>query len=194
MRTARIERATRETEISLEICLDGEGKADLTTGIGFLDHMLELCAAHAMFDLNVQAQGDLHVDQHHTVEDVGLCLGTALQEALGDKRGISRYGHCTLPMDDSLVTTAIDLGGRPHLVWKVDIPAGRIGDFDSELLREFWQAFANTAMANVHVILHHGLNSHHVAEAIFKSAARSLRAAVERDPRQAGVPSTKGNL
>jgi imidazoleglycerol-phosphate dehydratase len=193
-RTAQIDRKTAETDIQLELNLDGSGRADVATGVGFFDHMLTLLAKHAAIDLTVRAKGDLHVDPHHTVEDVGICFGQALRQGLGDKSGIRRYGHCTLPMDETLVTTAIDLGGRYYLVFQAPIPAPQIGQFDSELVEDFWQAVAAQALANLHVVLHHGRNSHHIAEAIFKSAARALRMAAETDPRASGVPSTKGSL
>lgn len=193
-RTARIERQTAETQITLELNLDGTGKAQVKTGVGFFDHMLELLAKHAVIDLNVEAQGDLHVDQHHTVEDVGICLGQAIRQALGDKAGIRRYGHWSLPMEETLVTSAIDLSGRNFLVFQADFPSSKIGDFDSELVEDFWQATAANALCNLHIVLHHGRNSHHISEAIFKGTARALRMAVELDPRVQGVPSTKGTL
>jgi imidazoleglycerol-phosphate dehydratase len=193
-RTAHINRQTAETQIELELNLDGGGTADVATGVGFFDHMLTLLAKHAAIDLKVRANGDLHVDQHHTVEDTGICLGQALRQALGDKSGIRRYGHFTLPMEETLVTTAIDLSGRYYLVFQAPIPAAKIGDFDSELVEDFWQAVAANALANLHVVLHHGRNSHHISEAVFKASARALRMAVELDPRLPGVPSTKGTL
>jgi len=193
-RSARIERKTAETDIQLELDLDGGGAADVSTGAGFFDHMLALLAKHAAIDLKLKAVGDLHVDQHHTVEDVGICLGQAVREALGDKAGIRRYGHFAVPMEESLVTTAIDLGGRAYFVFQVDFPTAKIGGFDSELVFDFWHAFSANALCNLHIILHYGRNSHHIAEAVFKAAARSLRAALEIDPRQIGVPSTKGVL
>jgi imidazoleglycerol-phosphate dehydratase len=193
-RTAHIRRQTAETDIELELCLDGSGVANIQTGVGFLDHMLTLLAKHGAFDLRVAAKGDLHVDQHHTVEDTGICLGQALREALGDKAGIRRYGHFTLPMDETLVTSALDLGGRFALAFNAALPSPKIGAFDSELLEEFWNAFAGNALCNLHVLLHYGRNSHHIAEAVFKATARALRMAVEHDPRMTGVPSTKGTL
>jgi imidazoleglycerol-phosphate dehydratase len=193
-RTATIKRQTAETNIQLTLELDGSGQADVATGVGFLDHMLALLAKHAAMDLTARAEGDLEVDQHHTVEDVGICLGQALRQALGDKAGTRRYGHFTLPMDETLATVAIDLGGRFALVFRADFPAAKIGDFDTELVEEFWQAVAANALCNLHVLVHYGRNSHHIAEAIFKSAARALRMAVEADPRMSGVPSTKGTL
>jgi imidazoleglycerol-phosphate dehydratase len=193
-RTAKIDRQTAETKIRLELNLDGTGASTIATGVGFFDHMLTLFARHGAFDLTVEAQGDLHVDQHHTVEDVGICLGQAIKIALGDKAGIRRYGHFTLPMEETLVTTALDLSGRYYLVFNAPIPAAKIGDFDSELVEDFWQAVAANALMNLHIVLHHGRNSHHISEGIFKCAARSLRMAVEHDPRMPGVPSTKGTL
>jgi imidazoleglycerol-phosphate dehydratase len=193
-RTAKIDRATRETQIRLELNLDGCGTGSWQTGVGFLDHMLELFTRHGALDLQVEAKGDLHVDQHHTVEDVGICLGQAVKQALGDKAGIRRYGHCTLPMEETLCTTAIDLSGRYYLVFNAPFASPKIGDFDTELVEDFFQAFAANALCNLHVLVHYGRNSHHVAEAIFKSTARALRMAIEADPRMTGVPSTKGTL
>ena len=193
-RTAHIRRQTTETDIELELSLDGSGVASIQTGVGFLDHMLTLLARHGAFDLRVAAKGDLHIDQHHTVEDTGICLGQALRQALGDKAGIRRYGHFTLPMDETLVTSAVDLGGRFALAFNAPLPSPKIGAFDSELLEEFWNAFAGNALCNLHVVLHYGRNSHHIAEAVFKATARALRMAVEHDPRMTGVPSTKGTL
>ena len=178
----------------MELDLDGSGKADVDTGVGFLDHMLELVTRHAVVDLKVRARGDLHVDQHHTVEDTGICLGMALREALGDKSGIRRYGHFILPMEESLVTVAVDFSGRYVLAYQAAIPAAKIGDFDSELVEDFWQSTAANSLCNLHVQLHYGRNSHHIAEAIFKGAARAIRMAVEVDPRMTGIPSTKGTL
>lgn len=191
-RTAKIERKTNETDIQLELNLDGDGKSEIQTGVGFFDHMLELFSRHGVFDLKVKADGDLHVDHHHTVEDTGICLGLAFREALGNKAGIRRYGHFTLPMEETLVTTAVDLSGRYYLVFNSDFPSQKIGEFDSELVEDFWQAFAANALCNLHVNLHYGRNSHHISEAIFKSLARTLRMATEADPRMSGVPSTKG--
>ncbi len=193
-RTATIQRHTAETQIELTLNLDGSGQSEVQTGVGFLDHMLELFAKHGAFDLTVQAEGDLHVDQHHTVEDVGICLGQAAKQALGDKAGIRRYGHFTLPMEETLATTAVDLSGRYSLVFQADFPTAKIGDFDSELVEDFWQAAAANALCNLHVVVHSGRNSHHISEAIFKCTARALRMAVEPDPRISGVPSTKGTL
>lgn len=193
-RTATINRQTAETQIRLELNLDGSGASTIATGVGFFDHMLTLLARHASIDLSVQAKGDLQVDQHHTVEDVGICFGQALKQALGDKTGIRRYGHFTLPMEETLATTAIDLSGRYWLVFKAEFPTAKIGDFDSELVEDFWQAAAANALCNLHVLVHYGRNSHHISEAIFKATARALRMAVEHDPRTTGVPSTKGTL
>jgi len=194
IRTAAIHRETAETKIRLELNLDGTGKSEIRTGVGFLDHMLVLFAKHSQFDLTVDAHGDLEVDAHHTTEDVGICLGQAMMKALGDKRGLRRYGHIILPMEETLVTVACDLSGRSYLVFNAPIPSQKIGQFDSELVEDFWQAFANNALCNFHVLLHYGRNSHHIAEAIFKASARSLRMATELDPRQAGIPSSKGSL
>lgn len=193
-RTAHISRKTAETQIELAINLDGSGKFEGATGVGFFDHMLTLLARHAAIDLKVDAKGDLHVDQHHTVEDVGICLGQAIKQALADKSGIRRYGHFTLPMEETLVTSAIDLSGRYYLVFKAQMPSVKIGDFDSELVEDFWQAVAANALCNLHIVLHYGRNTHHIAEAIFKATARALRMAIEADPRMSGVPSTKGVL
>ena len=193
-RIARIQRKTAETDIDLELNLDGSGQARVDTGVGFFDHMLTLLAKHGALDLTVKAAGDLQVDQHHTVEDVGICFGQALKQALGDKAGIRRYGHFTLPMEETLVTSGLDLSGRYFLVFKAPFPTPKIGDFDSELVEDFWQATAANALCNLHVILHHGRNSHHISEAIFKATARALRMAVENDPRMPGVPSSKGTL
>ncbi len=195
MRTATIERKTAETEISVELDLDGTGRYDMATGVGFFDHMLDQLARHSLIDMTVRAKGDLHVDDHHTVEDTGIAIGQALKKALGDKRGIRRYGACLLPMDDALVRCALDLSGRPYLVWNVNLPTETIGSFDTELVREFFQAFSTHGGITLHVDMLHGLNSHHVTEAAFKSVARALRDAVETDPRKADdVPSTKGAL
>ena len=193
-RQATVQRKTAETAIELSLNLDGGGQSEISTSVGFLDHMLELLAKHSLIDLKVKAQGDLHIDQHHTVEDVGICFGQALAQALGDKAGIRRYGDATLPMDEVLVTVALDLSGRPCFVWKVEIPTEKIGSFDAQLVEEFWRAVVTHALMNFHVLLHYGRNSHHIAEAVFKGAARALATAVERDPRVQGVPSTKGKL
>lgn len=197
-RTGHIERQTAETEITLQLNLDPTAEElagnKFQTGVGFLDHMLELFARHGRWGLQVEARGDLHVDQHHTVEDVGICLGQAIRQALGDKRGIHRYGHFTLPMEETLVTVACDLSGRYFLVFEAPLPTEKIGQFDAQLIEDFWQAVAANALCNLHVVLHHGRNSHHIAEAIFKAAGRALRMAVHLDPGEAGVPSTKGLL
>ena len=193
-RRATIKRKTAETDIELELNLDGTGKTEIETGVGFFDHMLTLLGRHSLIDLSIKARGDLHVDQHHTVEDTGICLGKALAEALGDKRGIARYGSVTLPMEETLVTAALDLSGRAWFVNDVVIPTSKIGEFDSELVDVFWQAVSANALMNLHFVLHHGANSHHIAEAVFKGAARALRQAVAIDPRQKDVPSSKGTL
>ncbi|APX90541.1 imidazoleglycerol-phosphate dehydratase [Brevirhabdus pacifica] len=195
MRTAKITRKTAETDITVEIDLDGSGRYDNQTGVGFFDHMLDQLARHSLIDMTIRATGDLHIDDHHTVEDTGIALGQALGKALGDKRGIRRYGACLLPMDDALVRCALDLSGRPFLVWNVALPTAQIGRFDTELVREFFQALATHGGITLHVDALHGINSHHIAEAAFKSVARALREAVETDPRKADeIPSTKGAL
>ena len=194
-RSAEITRATSETAITLRLGLDGAGQAQVSTGIGFLDHMLTAFARHGLFDLQVDAQGDLHVDDHHTTEDVGIVLGQAFAQALGDKRGVRRYGHAVVPMDEALVEAAVDLSGRPHLAWSVEFRRDTIGTMDTELFGEFFRALAMNAMMSLHVIPRAGGNAHHVAEACFKAAGRALRAATEMDPRAAAaVPSTKGSL
>ena len=193
-RVAEISRKTAETAIELSLNLDGTGVADVDTGVGFFDHMLTLFARHGLFDLTVKAKGDLHVDFHHTVEDVGICLGRALGQAVGDKAGIYRYGSIVLPMEESLVTSAVDLSGRFAFVYNVDFPTEKIGDFDSQLVQEFWNAVASNTMMNLHLILHHGTNSHHISEGTFKATARAIRQAVTVDPRQTGIPSSKGTL
>ena len=195
MRKAEITRTTNETEISVSVTLDGTGQHHMATGVGFFDHMLDQLSRHALIDIALTAKGDLHIDDHHTVEDCGIALGQALARALGDKRGIRRYGECSLPMDDAQVRCALDLSGRPFLLWNVPFPTPKIGTFDTELVREFFQALATHGGITLHVDLIHGFNSHHIAEAAFKSVARALRMAVEPDPRMAGVlPSTKGAL
>ncbi len=193
-RTARIQRETAETRIDLTLDLDGTGRSRLETGVGFFDHMLTLLARHGLLDLAIEARGDLHVDAHHTVEDVGICLGKALAQALGDKAGIRRYGSATVPMDETLVTTAIDLSGRPFCVWNVAVPPELLGNFSASLAEEFWRAVASAGAFTLHVVCHHGRNTHHIIEAVFKATARSLREAVEPDPRGQGIPSTKGVL
>lgn len=195
MRSARITRKTAETDISVELALDGSGLRDNATGVGFLDHMLDQLARHALIDLTTRCTGDTHIDDHHTVEDVGIAIGQALAQALGDKRGIRRYGACLLPMDDALVRAALDLSGRPHLVWDVPFEAAKIGSFDTELVREFFQALASHGGVTLHVSRLAGVNAHHTAEATFKAVARALREAVETDPRKGdAIPSTKGSL
>jgi imidazoleglycerol-phosphate dehydratase len=195
MRKARISRKTAETEISVEIDLEGSGAYDNQTGVGFFDHMLDQLARHALIDMKVRAVGDLHIDDHHTVEDTGIALGQALREAMGDKRGIRRYGECHLPMDEAQVRCALDLSGRAFLVWNVEFPTPKIGTFDTELVREFFTALAGNGGITLHVDRLHGFNSHHIAEAAFKAVARALRDALEVDPRKAdAIPSTKGAL
>ena len=195
MRQATITRTTAETDITATVNLDGSGAYDIATGVGFFDHMLDQLARHALIDITLRARGDLHIDDHHTVEDCGIALGQALSRALGDKRGIRRYGECTLPMDDARVLCALDLSGRPFLVWDVTFPTQKIGTFDTELVREFFQAFATHGGITLHVTQAAGVNSHHIAEAAFKAVARALRAAVEPDPRKGdAIPSTKGML
>ena len=193
-RSASVSRTTAETTITLSVDLDGTGRADVQTGLGFFDHMLTLLAGHSLLDLKIACTGDLHVDGHHTVEDVARALGQAVSQALGERRGIRRYGHAIIPMVEALATAAIDLGGRAAVVFDVAFPVPTIGTFDAQLVEVFWESFAATAGANVHAILHHGRNGHHIAEAVFKAAARALRMAVETDPRQPGIPSTKGTL
>jgi imidazoleglycerol-phosphate dehydratase len=193
-RKATIRRETGETKIGLSLEIDGAGQSHIHTGVGFFDHMLTLFAKHGLFNLEIDAEGDLHVDAHHVVEDVGICLGLAFKQSLGDKAGINRYGSCTLPMDETLVTSAVDLSGRAHCVWSAELPAVQIGTFAAELAEEFWRAVSTNAGMNLHVLLHHGRNSHHKVEAIFKATARAMRQATERDPRATGVPSTKGVL
>lgn len=193
-RTATIERQTAETQISLTLNLDGTGASQIETGVGFLDHMLTLFARHGLFDLDVKAVGDLHIDAHHTTEDVGICLGKALLQALGTKAGLTRYGSMTLPMEETLVTSAVDLSGRVKFIYKVAFPTEKIGTFDTELVEEFWQAVAANGLMNLHLVLHHGTNSHHISEGLFKATARALRQATTLDPRQVGIPSSKGTL
>ncbi len=193
-RTAHVRRETGETRIDLAIDLDGTGRADVATGVGFFDHMLTLLAKHSLIDVTVKADGDLHVDAHHTVEDVGICYGQALAQALANKAGIRRYGCMTLPMDETLVTAAVDLSGRPFCAWHAEVPTETLGTFNAPLAEEFWRAVASAGALNLHVVLHHGRNTHHVIEGIFKATARALRQAVEPDPRMSGVPSTKGVL
>ncbi|TDT91214.1 imidazoleglycerol-phosphate dehydratase [Azorhizobium sp. AG788] len=195
MRQAEIVRETKETKVRLAVNLDGTGRASIATGIGFFDHMLDLLARHARFDLEVEAKGDLHVDFHHTTEDVGIVLGQALRRALGDMRGITRYADLHLPMDETLTRVALDISGRPFLVFRTEFKVGKIGEFDTELVREFFQAFASNAGVTLHVETLYGDNAHHIAESCFKGLARALRAAVAIDPAAAGeIPSTKGAL
>jgi len=195
MRSATITRKTAETDITVEIALDGTGTYANTTGVGFFDHMLDQLARHSLIDMTIRCTGDTHIDDHHTVEDVGIALGQALGRALGDKRGIRRYAACLLPMDDALIRAALDLSGRPYLVWDMDLPTQKIGTFDTELVREFFQAFSSHGGITLHVDALRGINSHHMVEAAFKAVARALRAAVEPDPRSgAEIPSTKGAL
>ena len=195
MRRSTLTRTTAETDITVEINLDGSGSYDNETGVGFFDHMLDQLSRHSLIDIKVSAKGDLHIDDHHTVEDVGITLGQALTQALGDKRGIRRYGSCLLAMDDAQIRCALDLSARPFLIWNVDFPTSSIGTFDTELVREFFQALSTHGGITLHVDALHGFNSHHIAEAAFKSVARALREAVETDPRKAdAIPSTKGAL
>jgi len=194
-RTATITRTTAETAITATLALDGTGQVRVATGIGFLDHMLTALGRHALFDLSVEAKGDLHIDYHHTTEDVGIVLGQCLKQALGEKRGIRRYGHCILPMDEALAEAALDISGRPFLAWSVPFARDKVGEMDTELFEEFFRAFAFNAGITLHVTLKAGTNAHHIAEACFKALARSLRMAVEVDPRAAdAIPSTKGVL
>ena len=195
MRKADISRKTNETKISATVDLDGTGVYDVKTGVGFFDHMVEQLARHSLIDISLRAEGDLHIDDHHTVEDCGIAIGQALAKALGDKRGIRRYGECHLAMDDAQLRCALDLSGRPYLVWNVDFATAKIGTFDTELVREFFQALSTHGGITLHIDRIHGFNSHHIAEAAFKSVARALRMAVESDPRLSDViPSTKGML
>ncbi|MEW5781252.1 MAG: imidazoleglycerol-phosphate dehydratase HisB [Pseudomonadota bacterium] len=195
MRSAEISRDTLETRVRVQLDLDGSGRSTLSTGVGFFDHMLDQIARHGLIDLTVEAQGDLHIDAHHTVEDVGITLGQALAQALGDKKGLTRYGHAYVPLDEALARVVVDLSGRPGLVFNVDFTRARIGEFDVDLVREFFQALVNHAGITVHIDVLRGVNAHHQAEAVFKAFARALRMAVSQDPRAAGhVPSTKGSL
>ena len=195
MRSATITRNTAETQISVTINLDGTGLYDNQTGVGFFDHMLDQLSRHSLIDMTIRAAGDYHIDDHHTVEDTGIALGQAIVQAVGDKKGINRYGSCLLPMDDALVRAALDISARPFLVFNLDMPTQKIGNFDTELVREFFQALSTHAGLTLHIDQLHGLNSHHIAEAAFKSVARALRQAVEIDPRMSqALPSTKGAL
>lgn len=193
-RSATIDRQTAETKIHLKLTIDGTGKSQIDSGVGFLDHMLTLFAKHGLFDLDIRCQGDVQVDAHHTTEDIGICLGQAFRQALGDKRGIQRYGHVILPMEETLVTLAVDLSGRNYMVFHAPMTSSKIGEFDSELVEDFWYAFTSNALCNLHVLLNYGRNSHHIAEGIFKAAARALRVAASLDARHSDIPSTKGTL
>ncbi len=194
-RTASVERSTNETKISVSVDLDGTGKNEITTGVGFFDHMLDQLSRHSLIDMKINTKGDLHIDDHHAVEDTGIAIGQAISKALGERRGIVRYASLDLAMDETLTRAALDVSGRPFLVWDVNFTAEKIGTFDTELVREFFQAFAMNAGITLHITNHYGANSHHIAETIFKAVARSLRAAIEVDPRQKdAIPSTKGTL
>ena len=195
MRKGAVTRKTKETSIEVALDLDGSGASDISTGVGFFDHMLDQLARHSLIDLTIRAEGDRHIDDHHTVEDVGIALGQALAQALGDKRGLTRYADCLLPMDETLTRVALDVSGRPFLVFRSEFPTEKIGAFDTQLVREFFQAFAGNAGLTLHIETLYGMNSHHIAESCFKGVARALKAAVAIDPRQAErVPSTKGAL
>jgi imidazoleglycerol-phosphate dehydratase len=194
MRTAQIERKTRETEISATVNLDGTGAFAIATGIGFLDHMLESFSKHSLIDVKLSAKGDLHTDFHHTTEDTGIVLGQAVAKALGDLAGIRRFGQALIPMDETLTQVALDVSKRPYLVWKVDIPTARLGEMDTQLFKEWFHAFALNAGVTLHVVTLYGANSHHIVESCYKGLARALRQAIELDPRQRGVPSTKNVL
>ena len=195
MRTAKITRTTNETDISVELNLDGDGIYDIETGVGFFDHMLEQLSRHSLMDIKVRAKGDLHIDAHHTSEDVGIALGQAFHQALGDMKGITRYASIDLPMDETMTRAAVDVSGRPYLVWKVAFTRDKVGDYDTELFREFFMAFAQNAGITLHIENLYGENNHHIAETCFKSVARALRAAVTVDPRAAdALPTTKGKL
>jgi imidazoleglycerol-phosphate dehydratase len=194
MRSAEVQRNTLETQIRVKLALDGSGAAKLATGVGFFDHMLDQIARHGMIDLDIEAQGDLHIDAHHTVEDVGIALGQALAQAIGDKKGLRRYGHAYVPLDEALTRVVVDLSGRPGLVFEVPFVRGTIGEFDVDLVREFFQGMVNHAAMTVHVDALRGDNAHHQAETVFKAFGRALRMAVEIDPRATGIPSTKGTL
>jgi imidazoleglycerol-phosphate dehydratase len=195
MRTAKITRKTTETDVQVSLHLDGSGRFSVATGVGFFDHMLEQLARHSLIDLDVKAKGDLHIDSHHTVEDTGIAIGQAIAKALGDRKGIRRYASALLPMDETLVRCAIDVSGRAYLIWNVEFPSGRIGEFDTELVGEWFRALAMNAGVTLHVERIRGENSHHIAEGCFKALARTLREAIEIDPRQSDrIPSTKGSL
>jgi imidazoleglycerol-phosphate dehydratase len=194
MRKAELTRNTNETKIRVAVALDGEGRAEVNTGIGFFDHMLTHLAKHGQFDISVEAQGDLHIDAHHTVEDVGICLGQAFLQAVGEPKGLTRYGHAVVPMDEALAEAAVDFSGRPFLVYQAELPPVMVGDFDAELAEEFLRAFAVNSRTTVHIVLRYGKNTHHCIEGIFKAFARALGQALRVDPRITGVPSTKGML
>jgi imidazoleglycerol-phosphate dehydratase len=193
-RTASIERITNETQIKLTVAIDGEGTAKINTPVPFMNHMLDLWTKHGVFDLNIEANGDIDIDDHHTTEDIGICLGTAFKEALGDKKGIKRYGNAFVPMDETLAQVVVDLSNRPHLEFRAELPTAKVGTFDTELVHEFLWKFALESRMNLHVIVHYGTNTHHIIEAIFKALARALDEATTVDPRIKGVPSTKGML
>lgn len=194
-RTAKVSRSTKETSIEAEIFLDGTGRFDISTGVGFFDHMLEQLSRHSLIDMNITANGDTHIDDHHTVEDTGIAIGKAIADALGERRGIVRYASVDLAMDETLTSAALDVSGRPFLVWNVAFNAPKIGTFDTELVREFFQALAQNAGITLHVNMRYGINNHHIAETCFKAVARALRIAIETDPRQKdAIPSTKGTL
>jgi len=194
LRKSKINRKTKETQIAVSLVVDGKGQAEVNTGVGFFDHMLNHLARHGMMDIAVAAKGDLHIDPHHTVEDVGICLGKALLEAIGDAKGMTRFGHAVVPMDEALAEAAVDISGRPFLSFNADLPRGRVGEFDVELTEEFLRALSVNARMTVHIVLRYGKNAHHCIEAIFKAFARALGEALRNDPRVNGVPSTKGML
>lgn len=193
-RTAKITRKTYETAIDLDLTIDGQGKSQLNIDTPFMAHMLELFTKHGLFNLTINGSGDVEVDDHHLTEDIGICLGSAFREALGDKKGIKRYGSVTLPMDEALVTVAVDLSGRPHFEWQAELPTTRVGTFDTENVHEFFWKFALEARMNLHIVLHHGRNTHHIVEAMFKALARAMDEATQVDPRIEGILSTKGSL
>lgn len=194
VRKGEIKRTTTETDIQLAVLIDGEGKSDVDTGVPFLDHMLDLWSRHGLFDLTVKARGDIEIDAHHTVEDVGICLGQAFKEGLGDKRGIRRYGHAVVPMDEALAEVVVDLSNRPHFEWRAQLPESRVGQFDTELVHEFLWKLALEGRFTLHVIIHYGRNTHHMIEAVFKALGRALDQATQYDERVKGIPSTKGLL
>lgn len=195
MRTGKVERRTKETEIMAEVNLDGQGRSEIATGIGFLDHMLDQLARHSLIDITCKAKGDLHIDYHHTTEDTGIAIGEAVSKALGDRKGITRYGEATIPMDETLTRVALDASNRPYLIWKVNFSRDKLGEMDTELFKEWFQAFAQNAGLTLHVENLYGENNHHIVESSFKALARALRQAVEIDPRKSdAIPSTKGTL